>query len=56
MVYVMSIKDIDNNDHELTVNDQIVDVDTGMSEDTLNIYSNAFMCFPMQKFIISWKV
>ena len=29
---------------------KIIDMDTGMSKDTLNIYDNENMCFPMQKF------
>ena len=50
MVDAVSMKNTDNNDHEVVVNEESINMDTGMSNETINIYDNENMCLPMQTF------
>ena len=50
MVDAASMKNTDNNDHELTANEQSLNMDTEMSKETIKIYNNKNMCFLMQIF------
>ena len=49
IVDVLWMKDSDEGDVESIINEQIFDQDEGMSDDSLIIYDNESMFFPMQK-------
>ena len=50
MVDAVAMKNTYKNDHELTVNEQSLSMNTGMSKEIISIYDNENMCFPMQTF------
>ena len=50
MVDAVSMKNTDNNDHEVAVNEEGINMDTSMSNETITIHDHENMCLPMQTF------